>query len=637
MRLAPGGAVLACALIARASRHGRLGDELPTGLHPRPLPGRLAQPRRPPDAGAALETVFTSDQPVVWSVVRSARRHALRRHRPPRARLPHRPRRQERPRCGPPSSPRSSPWPWTRKGALYAATRRTARSTASRTARPRSTSRPGTQVHLVAGVGAGRRAVRRHRRSGQDLPRHRPRARARCTTRPAQSHVTSLALDAQGRLLAAPSRTAFSTAFTAKDKAFVLYDANLPEIRAIVPAPDGAIYAAALGGGSAARRRAGRRRARRVRRRAGDGDRHHASITVERDGAGRRRTSSRSAAARHKPAQTGAAGAARHARWSIMSGVEKSAVYRINPDNTVETLWTSKEENVYDLLRAGADLIFSTDAQGRIYGVCAGPQGDAAGADQRRRGHARCRRHGRLAAGGHRQHGDRIYRLRGRAAARRRLRIARARRRHGGALGQPELARTAPGGPRARSKRAPAIRRGRTRPGATGPAPLTDPEARHGREPQRALHPVAREFAGAAGATPDWSTASPWRTCRRTRRRVVKSINVTTQGPARRRRPGAAAAQRRSGRLQHHGDRYRRGRRRRPPPARRRRPLARALRPAVPDHLAGRGPRRRPPGLRRVFPRRGRARVEAAEGQSRRNQLSRSTPMRSPTASTSSA
>ena len=25
-------------------------------------------------------------------------------------------------------------------------------------------------------------------------------------------------------------------------------------------------------------------------------------------------------------------------------------VYRINPDNTVETLWSSKEENVYDML-----------------------------------------------------------------------------------------------------------------------------------------------------------------------------------------------------------------------------------------------------------------------------------------------
>src|SRR6185436_4727830 len=40
---------------------------------------------------------------------------------------------------------------------------------------------------------------------------------------------------------------------TAKDKAFVLYDASLPEIRSIVPMPDGTVYAAALGGSTAKR------------------------------------------------------------------------------------------------------------------------------------------------------------------------------------------------------------------------------------------------------------------------------------------------------------------------------------------------------------------------------------------------
>src|SRR5439155_17782927 len=50
-----------------------------------------------------------------------------------------------------------------------------------------------------------------------------------------------------------------------------------------------------------------------------------------------------------------------------LSGVEKSAVYRINPDNTVETLWSSKEENIYDLLAPGGQILFSTDGGGRIY------------------------------------------------------------------------------------------------------------------------------------------------------------------------------------------------------------------------------------------------------------------------------
>ena len=52
-----------------------------------------------------------------------------------------------------------------------------------------------------------------------------------------------------------------------------------------------------------------------------------------------------------------------------VSGVDKSAVYRINPDNTVETLWSSKEENVYDLLALEKQILFSTDQDGRIYGL----------------------------------------------------------------------------------------------------------------------------------------------------------------------------------------------------------------------------------------------------------------------------
>ena len=63
-----------------------------------------------------------------------------------------------------------------------------------------------------------------------------------------QSHITGLAVDSQGRLLAGTEPNGILYRISAKDKAFVLYDANLPEIRAIVPMPDGTVYAAALGG-----------------------------------------------------------------------------------------------------------------------------------------------------------------------------------------------------------------------------------------------------------------------------------------------------------------------------------------------------------------------------------------------------
>src|SRR5690348_11382780 len=63
-----------------------------------------------------------------------------------------------------------------------------------------------------------------------------------------QSHVTALAIDAKGNVLAGTEPNGILYRISARDKAFVLYDANLPEIRSVVPMPDGTVYAAALGG-----------------------------------------------------------------------------------------------------------------------------------------------------------------------------------------------------------------------------------------------------------------------------------------------------------------------------------------------------------------------------------------------------
>ena len=68
-----------------------------------------------------------------------------------------------------------------------------------------------------------------------------------------QSHVTALAFDSHGNVLAGTEPNGILYRISAKDKAFVLYNASLPEIRSIVPMPDGTIYAAALGGSIANR------------------------------------------------------------------------------------------------------------------------------------------------------------------------------------------------------------------------------------------------------------------------------------------------------------------------------------------------------------------------------------------------
>ncbi|HYO81466.1 MAG TPA: PQQ-binding-like beta-propeller repeat protein [Bryobacteraceae bacterium] len=190
-----------------------------------------------------------------------------------------------------------------------------------------------------------------------------------------QAHITALTLDPQGRLLAGSEPNGLLYRIAAKNKAFVLYDANLPEIRTIAVSPEGAIYAAALGGSVAQRTGA----AARANQTSGTGTQVTApvtSITVEGVQGG----------AEIKPRPTeppkAPAPAAATAQSTILPGtvvytapaqdtgntVEKSAVYRINVDGTVETLWSSKEENVYDLLLAARnEILFSTDANGRIY------------------------------------------------------------------------------------------------------------------------------------------------------------------------------------------------------------------------------------------------------------------------------
>ncbi|PWU07472.1 MAG: hypothetical protein C5B51_09945 [Terriglobia bacterium] len=187
----------------------------------------------------------------------------------------------------------------------------------------------------------------------------------------AQSHVTGLAVDMQGRLLAGTEPNGLLYRITAKDKAFVLYDSTLPEIRAIAPLPDGTVYAAALGGSIAKRAQS----AQQALQNLGTGgvvtSGTTTTITVEAQQTGPGPDVKPPDPA--KQAQQAAASATQvttqFSPVTDTSGVEKSAVYRINPDNTVETLWTSKEEDVYDLLASDKQILFSTDESGRIYGL----------------------------------------------------------------------------------------------------------------------------------------------------------------------------------------------------------------------------------------------------------------------------
>jgi len=176
-----------------------------------------------------------------------------------------------------------------------------------------------------------------------------------------QSHVTCLELDSKGALLAGSEPNGILYRVTAQNKAFVLYDASLPEIRAIVPAADGNLYVAALGGSVA--RRIG----------AANGANGAVGNTIPPVIATVTVTDQQAGLAPPPKPETKTAAIVQSAIVAApaatveYAGVDKSALYVIHADNTVETLWSSKEENIYDVAMFNSALLFVTDVQGRLY------------------------------------------------------------------------------------------------------------------------------------------------------------------------------------------------------------------------------------------------------------------------------
>ena len=185
-----------------------------------------------------------------------------------------------------------------------------------------------------------------------------------------QSHITGLAVDSQGRVLAGTEPNGILYRISAKDKAFVLYDASLPEIRAIVPMPDGTVYAAALGGSVAKLAQSAAPAAQGTAGAASATATTTITVEAQDTGPGEIKPPEPAKPQPQSPAPVSTPQVStQFTPVAEVSGVDKSAVYRINPDNTVETLWSSKEENVYDLLALEKQILFSTDNNGRIYGL----------------------------------------------------------------------------------------------------------------------------------------------------------------------------------------------------------------------------------------------------------------------------
>ncbi len=185
-----------------------------------------------------------------------------------------------------------------------------------------------------------------------------------------QSNVTSLALGPAGHLYAGTDPNGLLYEITGARQGSILYDSNLPEIRALAVDPSGVIYAAAMGGavstrsgvpGSPASASAGPVVAANptvitVTESKTNGVPSENDQSATKPSTGAAQTSS-----------TISTGTTSNTAVVEVSGVEKSAIYRISPNHMVETLRSSKEDNVYDLQIDGDSLVFSTDERGRIY------------------------------------------------------------------------------------------------------------------------------------------------------------------------------------------------------------------------------------------------------------------------------
>src|SRR6185437_12682222 len=182
-----------------------------------------------------------------------------------------------------------------------------------------------------------------------------------------QSHVTSLAIDSEGRVLAGTEPNGILYRIDKPNRAFALYNSSLPEIRSIVPAADGSIYVAAMGG--ALLTRMGMQPA------TAAANPYSISVTASAAGAAAAEppTGDAQSGAEVKPKTSAPNAPVTPAVVPTAStietpGVERSALYQIHPDNTVDTLWTSKDENLYDIAAAkNGSLFLATDAQGRVY------------------------------------------------------------------------------------------------------------------------------------------------------------------------------------------------------------------------------------------------------------------------------
>ncbi len=188
-----------------------------------------------------------------------------------------------------------------------------------------------------------------------------------------QANVTSLNVGPNGHLYAGSEPNGLLYEITAQKTGSVLYDSSLPEIHSIAVKADGTVFAAGLGGSLASRTTTPNSTITGAGASVVSGGTTVISVSEAKQN-GPESTPEQSADI--KPGSKASVTSTitptvtpSTPTFVDVSGVEKSAIYRISPNGAVETLRSSKDDNVYDLLLSGDNLLFATDVRGRIYSM----------------------------------------------------------------------------------------------------------------------------------------------------------------------------------------------------------------------------------------------------------------------------
>ncbi|MBV8808493.1 MAG: hypothetical protein JO033_07445 [Acidobacteriaceae bacterium] len=187
-----------------------------------------------------------------------------------------------------------------------------------------------------------------------------------------QTNVTALAVGPNGHLYAGTDPNGILYEISGRDQGTILYDSTLPEIRAIAVDPNGVVYAAAMGGAVTSRTAVPASATTMNTAPVVAGAPTVITVTAAKENG----VPSDDEQAQVKPSsdQSRTAGSSASASAATsntavveVSGVEKSAIYRITPERVIETLRSSTTDNVYDLTLDGDNVLFSTDDHARIY------------------------------------------------------------------------------------------------------------------------------------------------------------------------------------------------------------------------------------------------------------------------------